>query len=197
MNRKTKGGRRANPGRRGRWAGTRPGTELSRATPCSLCAGSWMCLIGPTYPDLPQPHPHYPRSAALVCVCLHRKPVSPWTWPPSPRDWSSGGRHPAHRPWSWGLWASRGASDPGTSREKCPTAPSAPPSVSPAQTITEHGRLFISRCMNPRFQEEKTHFTMRTPAESQVFFSQSTFTSCLTSVQCGHQHLQHRQQSLI
>lgn len=133
MNRKTKDGCRANPGRRGRWAGTRPGTELSRATPCSLCAGSWVCLIGPTYHNTPT----LLSSAALMCVCVHRKPVSPWTWLPSPRDWSSGGRHPAHRPWSWGPWASRGASDPETSRKKWPTARSAPPSVSPARTITD------------------------------------------------------------
>lgn len=119
MNRKTKDCCRANRGGRGRWAGTRPGAELSRATPCSLC------VIGPTCFSCS------PR------VCLHRKLVNHWTWPPSPRGWSSGGRHPAHRPWSWGRWASRGASDPETSRGKWPTAPSAPPSVSPAWTVTD------------------------------------------------------------
>lgn len=56
-----------------------------------------------------------PCSSALP-RCVFRKPVSPWTWPPSQRGWSWG-KHPVHRAWRWHLWHCKEATDPENCRE--------------------------------------------------------------------------------
>lgn len=102
-------------------------------------------------PCVVKPECVYVAPPLLICShCVFRKPVSPWTWPPSQRGWSWG-KHPVRRALSWDRWRCRGPTGPEISTERCPTARRDLPSVSYTDGYTaviESGNLWSQKGKN-------------------------------------------------
>lgn len=141
MNRKTKDGWRANRGGRGRWAGTRPGAKLSRAT------GSSMCFIGPTC-----------LSHSLSVFLSSQEASQPLNLTSKSKGLELRGKTPSPQALELGSLGLQGGFRPRDLQREAAHSPQRSALSKSCLNCHRHSRPFMSQSMNQSVQEEWTHW---------------------------------------